>query len=453
MSDRRSARRRGLAVVAIAGCVLSLAFAVPGLITGAGANVAGPGNVEVSIVASVLTPNLTLSGITTSAPASATVEANGALVIPHSSLTFAPLPVTIGAPNPTVGDVTVQLVASSDFVGVVNPAGHAESLTGRLTMQVTQAGTMTGCPVGPFAVHATTAGGGTRPYDSSTGRATMVDDNFSLPAIAAGASGCGGLEGSLNNTLSLPITTTTTTTVAGSSSSTSTSTTTTTTTLPPTATTSPVSLLPDTPVPSVVLIATITPSPVAANPPTTRPAPPTTIKRITSTTHAPTTSPPSKPAPTKVAPTPAGKKPVAPKVNNHKKHHKKKSKKHHKKHHKPTSTTARAALVPKRTATSTATNALHPVRRHRGYFFGVTTTVAPRPRVSRPAGIPINAALVSSRHRASPSALNLLAILALLVSGWFAVKLVRPDFDDMRRSRSRRRGRLYGIEPRLPDQA
>jgi hypothetical protein len=56
--------------------------------------------------------------------------------------------------------------------------------------------------------------------------------------------------------------------------------------------------------------------------------------------------------------------------------------------------------------------------------------------------------LVTSRHRASPSGLNYLAMLALLVTGAYAVKLLRPDLKQIMRARARPRRRLYGIDPR-----
>jgi hypothetical protein len=55
--------------------------------------------------------------------------------------------------------------------------------------------------------------------------------------------------------------------------------------------------------------------------------------------------------------------------------------------------------------------------------------------------------LASSRHRAAPSSLNYLAILALLVSGAYAAKLLKPDLEQVLRGRRRPRRRLFGIDP------
>lgn len=65
--------------------------------------------------------------------------------------------------------------------------------------------------------------------------------------------------------------------------------------------------------------------------------------------------------------------------------------------------------------------------------------------------VPFHPTFASNRHRASPSGLNFLAMLALVVSGAFAVKLMAPEFTGLVRARRRRRRRLYGIEARVAD--
>jgi hypothetical protein len=62
-------------------------------------------------------------------------------------------------------------------------------------------------------------------------------------------------------------------------------------------------------------------------------------------------------------------------------------------------------------------------------------------------GTVIDSMLASSRHRAAPSSLNYLAILALLVSGAYAAKLLKPDLEQVLRGRRRPRRRLFGIDP------
>src|SRR5204863_2168107 len=106
---------------------------------------------------------------------------------------------------------------------------------------------MLDCPVGPFAVHLSTATvGGTllapvAHQDPSSRTARLVDDDLDVGAIPTGTKQCAGDEGGLNGALSLPIlpraTTTTTTTVAADSTTSTIPTTTTTATTDTTTTT------------------------------------------------------------------------------------------------------------------------------------------------------------------------------------------------------------------------
>jgi hypothetical protein len=303
---------------------LSLTLAVPGMVSGAGANIANPGNIKFSMGVAVLTPSFRLSHVSTKAAATATIQSNGTFVIPRAALAFQPVDMNIGPPHPSIGPVAVQLVAMSDFIGAVNPSTHVESLAGRFEMVWSQIVSLTkpmaGCPIGPFDVHLTTKSAGARPYESTVGTARMVDGNFAIDALTPGTSGCAGLESSVNSTLSLPITTTTTT-----ASTASTSTTTTTSTTPPGTT-----VLANIPVPAIVVSMRLTPAPRAPQPPaTTTTAARTTTSNATSTSapaHAPTTTRAPKPTnhkkPLRKHPTP-----------HHRKHHKKHRISHHKRHH------------------------------------------------------------------------------------------------------------------------
>ena len=456
MSGGSIGRRRGLALVSIAVCALSLSLAVPGMVSSAGANIANPGNVQISVDLSLVTPTFTLSGVSTKSPASATVLSNGSIFIPRDHLAFGPVAVHIDTPNPAIGDVTVQVVATSNFVGGLNPATHAEWVAGDLAMQWSQTGTMKQCPIGPFRVHVTTRSTGTRPY-SDGGTATMVDGNFAIPAVAPGTPGCAGFESSLNTTLSLPISTTTTTT-GSSTTTTSTTTTTTTTTMVPTSTTLLTDLVPDTPVPAVVLSTTLTPAPRApATPPTV-----TTTTVRTTTTHPPaatTTSPPT--SPKKIVPVP---KPVLP--AKHRAGHAPKKKntstlpkrrhKHHKKHHRkhkklqPLKPAAVRRALPARKVGTTVPATTPATPKRRGFVLGAANR-RPPPRPAPHPATPFEPLLVSSRHRASPSGLNYLAMLALLISGLYAWRLLKPDFSEVMRARKRPR-RLAGIDPRPVDE-
>lgn len=437
MSNRRSSRRRGLALLSIAVFAVSVSLAVPGIVSGAGANIANPGNVNVSMNLSVLTPTLSVAGISTPKPAAANITSSGALVIPVSSIAFAPVGVTIGPPNPWIGNVTVQAVAEGDFVGAVDPGTGVEWIAGRIELLLSQPGTLASCPVGPFTVHLTTSGPGSRPYAANTGIATMIDPNFAIDALAPNTKGCAGLEGLVNGALSLPITTTTTTTASAPTSST-------TTTLAPSATTPGTSVLSDTPVPAVVLSTTI--SSAANHPPTTLGVV-TTTKQGGITTIGPAKqitfgSRPPKPKTPSVTPASGTQathqtNPVTHKSTSHKKRHPGRHRKN------------KVVIRPRRTLHRPLT-AIKPARRNYGYFRGFATGPKAKAHAHPPtsAGLPLNATLASSRHRASPSMLNLLAMLVLLVSGAFAVKLMKPDFNDVMRARSKRRARIYGIEPR-----
>lgn len=438
-----------MALGATAAFALSLTLAVTGTISRAGANVATAGTVAVSMDVSLVTPTLTLPAFATTSTATATIRADGSFTVPRPGIAFQPVTLSLGSP-PALGDVNVSLVASSDFTGAVDPTTSTELLAGRVEMLWSQTGTMTGCPVGPFDVQLTTKSPGARPYASSSGTATMVDGNFAIDALKSGTPGCAGLESLINSTLSLPITTTTTTDSSTTTTSTTTTSTTTTTT-PSTAMSEPV-LLPDTPVPAVVVSTTLTPAPEAAPTSTSRPT--TTTAKRTTTTPQPstttTTTTKSRPI-KKVARTLAPPKPKRHHVNRHKsqtnphkKHHPKRH--HHKRHKqhlaKPAPKTIRRAT--NRLARNTITTA---APRNYGYLGRGTPRSTARTSLRRPYVTPFAATLASSRHHAPFSALTLLEILAVVVSGWYVFKLVRPDFDDLVHARSVRRRRLYGIDP------
>jgi len=450
MAVRSSGRRRGVALVSIAVFAISMSLAIPGMVSSAGANIANPGNVGVSVNLSLLTPTFTLSGISTTSPATATMASNGALFIPRADLVFAPLAVHIALPNPELGDITVQVVASSDFVGAVNPSTRVEWLAGSLEMQWSHTGTMTACPIGPFQVHVTTKSAGSRPY-SDGGMATMVDANLAIGAVGPGTPGCAGLESSVNATLSLPITATTTTS--------DNSTTSTTTTTVPTSTTVLTDLVPDTPIPAVVLSTTLTPAPRS---PATRPA--TTTTQATPPHPAATTTT-FRPPPKNLVPLP---KPAHPKKHpvrhirarkhrlaskHHKHRHRNHHRKHHRKHAKHRQTRPKPRPIGVRTVapgpSATTPVAPEPRRFLLGGGFSRRRPVPPSAHV----GTSIDPSLASSRHRASPSGLNYLAMLLLLVSGVYAGKLLRPDFNQIMRARKRPRRRLYGIDPLPPNDA
>ncbi len=307
MRARRWGRRkRRLAVLALG--ALAVAVAASLLAPGAGAVVANPGEIKVTMRLSVITPTFTVTGASTDGTGIATLRKNGLINIPQSSLQFPPAAVHIDIPapppDPSTADtippiaasstIAVSIVPTSDFYGGVDPNNGSGFLVGNVKLLWDQTGTLTGCTVGPIRVVARTGAQGARPYSAATGKVTMVDSGFTADAVPAGATGCGGYEYGLNAALSLPVTTTTTTTLPGTP-----------TTMPPT-------FPPDSqpPVPSVVMALTLTPPPrrVPVVPPQ-RPVPPPTSEPQVTTVHPPTALPPppgvATPGRTKAPPPPA----------------------------------------------------------------------------------------------------------------------------------------------------
>ncbi len=187
---------------------------------------------------------------TTPFPITVGVASDGSFTIPRGDLNFALVDVPVDTPTPALGWLTVRAAAMSDFLGTVNTNTGVATLAGSLELlwstQTPPRGysPMLECPVGPFALHLSSATlGGTQLAPQSlrypTSRtARLVDDNLDVRAIPRGMKQCAGHDGGLNVALSLPIlpkVEPTTTTVAGSSTTTTTATTSTTTstTTPP----------------------------------------------------------------------------------------------------------------------------------------------------------------------------------------------------------------------------
>jgi PKD repeat protein len=140
-----------------------------------------------------------------------TVAANGAITVPQAGVVFPPQYVFVE------GGVIAALVQPTGNVsGNINPiTGNATlSVPLRLKIEGSAAGIDLGgsCIVGPFTLNlrtgATTPPAGFDPivgvpYDATTGLATIVDNNFAVPA----ASGCGPLgaaSGPLSAAFGLP---------------------------------------------------------------------------------------------------------------------------------------------------------------------------------------------------------------------------------------------------------
>jgi len=126
-----------------------------------------------------------------------TVTASGAVTVPQSGIFFPPTYVYAQG-----GVLTVQVQPQNAATGTINPLSGNSTLS--LTLRLSITGTAggfdlgSGCGVGPFTMNLRT--GATTPpppfeplvgvpYDATTGRATLVDNNFAVP----GASSCGPL--------------------------------------------------------------------------------------------------------------------------------------------------------------------------------------------------------------------------------------------------------------------
>ena len=257
MRGRWGRTKRRVAVAAVA--ALAIAVIASLIAPGAGAVVGNPGALKVLMKLTIRTPSLTIEGVSTEGTGAATLATNGLVNIPQASLVFASTTVHVDVPSPPPAagstdtlppispssTVVVTIVPTSDFYGGVDPNNGSGFLVGNVKLLWDQAGTLTGCTVGPFRVVARTSAPGATPYSPQTGKVAMVDPGFTIDALPTGAAGCGGYESGLNSALSLPVTTTTTTTLPGTP-----------TTLMPT-------YPPNTPipVPSVVVSLTFTPAP------------------------------------------------------------------------------------------------------------------------------------------------------------------------------------------------
>jgi hypothetical protein len=206
--------------------------------------------VLISLNLAMRTKTTDIATFTTPVPIMVGVASDGTFTLPANALAFNPVDVPVA----TLGLLTVQATATSDFYGTINTTTGAAALDGSLELFWSKPSStyspaqpqMLDCPVGPFVVHlsTTTPGGAALStqslLDPTSRTATLVDSNLSAGAIPAGTTQCAGNERTLNQALSLPILPTTTTPTSATSTSTTTTvpTSTTTTTIAPTTSTS-----------------------------------------------------------------------------------------------------------------------------------------------------------------------------------------------------------------------
>jgi len=134
--------------------------------------------------------------------ATGTVGSDGKFLLKQADITCPPYN---GAVGPV--DATTRIVATSDWSGVIDPAGGIVRLNGssKTLATVPSLGTVD-CPVGPITIAASTEKTGGTPYNLSTGKATVADPAVLIPATPAGAEGCFTLETVINTSLGLPAT-------------------------------------------------------------------------------------------------------------------------------------------------------------------------------------------------------------------------------------------------------
>jgi hypothetical protein len=202
--------------------------------------------VRISLSLAMRTKTTDIATFTTPVSITVGVGSDGTFTLPSNQLAFTPVSIA----TPALGALTVQAAATSDFAGTVNTTTGTASLDGSLKLlwskptstYVLSRPQMLDCPVGPFAVHLSTATVGGTPLspqsllDPTSRTARLVDSTLDVAAVPDGTTQCAGNEPTLNQALSLPILPPTTTTTT--STTTSVPATSTTTTIAPTPTTS-----------------------------------------------------------------------------------------------------------------------------------------------------------------------------------------------------------------------
>jgi LPXTG-motif cell wall-anchored protein len=188
----RKVRRFALVLIAAGALVIALA-------TTAGAAVAPVGNVTVTVTGAKF--NIVLMGTPTdvgpfNGTFKGTVDATGKLSFPKSGITFTTFTQTI-----TVL-VSIHPVATGNFTGTVDPDSGTLSLTGSLETLVTASTPpLRDCPIGPIKANLQS-----KNYSKTTGKATLTDPAYIVPAMAPNTPGCAGIEDTVNELLQLPST-------------------------------------------------------------------------------------------------------------------------------------------------------------------------------------------------------------------------------------------------------
>jgi LPXTG-motif cell wall-anchored protein len=205
MGIGRRGIRRG-AMVAVAATTLLASSALVGSQAGA---VAAPGR---PVAASISNPgalklkiNITLTEVILATPtpvgpmagtATGTIDAAGHLKFPMGGIKFAPFATQIAGT-----DVTLKVTPTKDWTGTIDPStGNVLfNATSVVLFTTTILGTVD-CPLGPSTWNLFG-----NSYKSSTGKASVSDPSFDIPALVFGANaGCAGKEDLVNQTIGLP---------------------------------------------------------------------------------------------------------------------------------------------------------------------------------------------------------------------------------------------------------
>jgi hypothetical protein len=150
----------------------------------------GPGE----SVAIAFTAQIDISGgisipVPLSGSASGTVESTGHIVIPKETISFPPVE-TVASGLST----TITLEPAADWSGDLDLPTGALVVTAPMNMHLAlPALGATDCVLGPITLHQTTGTSGVLtgvPYAESTGRATIVDGLFTIPAIPGDTPAC-----------------------------------------------------------------------------------------------------------------------------------------------------------------------------------------------------------------------------------------------------------------------
>ena len=194
-------RRAGGLMVGAVG--LALGFG-----TAAFADVEPVGSIEVTFAGNLVvqgpTSVIEIPGIKGSGAGQ--IEADGSFSLPKAGLTFPEFDFLIDNVLPA----SAALEPTSDWNGAVDPETGLMVVTGSLLAKIGVEGLATGCPVGPIGLNFTTGSSGAvtgKKYDPATGKATVVDGTFPIPAIQGpGTAACGDVAiGVVNDVAGFPL--------------------------------------------------------------------------------------------------------------------------------------------------------------------------------------------------------------------------------------------------------